>query len=269
MSKNIFNDENYHKEINYEDINNYIYTFNKIVNHFLISSSETIKIKQDEYLKFILQKGINTLLNVFRFLILYTKNLDLISLHCEKSYLYYIEFIGQIGHENKSYLQLSSKDAILFVYKKSIFDINNEYKKCFDTNQEERLKLKVIDLNNKCINYFRNFLFKKINICENQEKSLQKIKSLTEQFIKRLLMLNTSNIIKTIKNLEFLIEFLKVIELKQIELNKYTSIVECVCKKIKKQYYNATSINIKTNGIEFDKKIIKNSPLKFVNWLFE
>lgn len=269
MSTNIFNDENYQKEINYEDINNYIYSFNKIVNNFLISSSETIKIKENEYLKFILQKGINTLLNVFRILILYTKNLDLISLHCEKSYLYYIEFIGQIGHENKSYLQLSSKDAILFVYKKSIFDINNEFKKCFDTNQEERLKLKVIDLNNKCINYFRNFLFKKINICENQEKSLQKIKSLTEQFIKKVLVLNTSNIIRTTKNLEFLIEILKVIEIKKIELNKYTSVIEIICKKLKKKSYNSKSIKNKINSVEFYKKIIKNSSLIFVNWLLE
>jgi len=269
MSQNIFNDENYQKEINYEDINNYIYTFNKLVNNFLISSIETITIKQDEYLKFILQKGINTLLNVFRFLILYTKNLDLIYLHCEKSYLYYIEFIGQIGHENKSYLQLSSKDAILFVYKKSIFDINNEYKKSFHISQNEKYKLTIIDLNNRCINYFRSFLFKKINICENQEKSLQKIKGLTEQFVKTLLMLNTSNITKTIMNLEFLIEFLKVIEVKKIELSKYTSLVEAICKKIKTHSSTLASINNKINLNEFDKKIIKNSPLKFVNWLFE
>lgn len=269
MANNIFNDENYHKEINYEDINNYIYTFNKIVNNFLISSSETINIKQDEYLKFILQKGINTLLTVFRFLILYTKNLDLISVHCEKSYLYYIEFIGQIGHENKSYLQLSSKDAILFVYKKSIFDINNEYKKCFDTNKTENIKLKVIDLNNKCICYFRNFLFKKINISEDKEKSLEKIKQITEQFIKRILMLNTANVTRTIKNIEFLIEILKIIELKEIELNTYASIVECISKKIKKKSYNLSSIKSKIISIEFDKKLLKNSPLKFVNWLLE
>ena len=62
---------------------------------------------------------------------MYTKNLDLTVYHCKKAYLFYVEFIGQIGDDNNSYLQLNSKDATLFVYKKTIFEINNEYRKQF------------------------------------------------------------------------------------------------------------------------------------------
>ena len=67
--------------------------------------------------------------NVMNVLFLYTRNTELIYKHLNKSFLYYIEFIEQIGEEGNSFLQLSSKDAMLFVYKKTIFDINIEYKK--------------------------------------------------------------------------------------------------------------------------------------------
>ena len=46
------------------------------------------------------------------------KNLSLTLYHCKKSFLYYVEFISQIGDEGNSYLQLNTKDAILFIYKK-------------------------------------------------------------------------------------------------------------------------------------------------------
>jgi uncharacterized protein YutE (UPF0331/DUF86 family) len=49
--------------------------------------------------------------------------------HSQKAYYFYIEFIEQISDENITFLQLSSRDAILFVYKKTIFEINQDYKK--------------------------------------------------------------------------------------------------------------------------------------------
>ena len=46
----------------------------------------------------------------------------------KQAIFYYVEFIGQIGEDSQGFLQLNSKDAILFVYKKTIFDINNDKK---------------------------------------------------------------------------------------------------------------------------------------------
>lgn len=45
----------------------------------------------------------------------------------KKAYYFYIEFIEQISDNNVTFLQLSSRDAILFVYKRTIFELNNEY----------------------------------------------------------------------------------------------------------------------------------------------
>ena len=42
------------------------------------------------------------------------------------------EFIEQIIDIQHSFLQLSSRDASVFVYKKTIYEINNEYRKSID-----------------------------------------------------------------------------------------------------------------------------------------
>ena len=49
--------------------------------------------------------------------------------NCQKGYIYFIEFIGQISEDNHSFLQLNSKDASLFVYKKINFRNKQRYYK--------------------------------------------------------------------------------------------------------------------------------------------
>jgi hypothetical protein len=91
--------------------------------------SEKTTMKNKLYYKFIFERGIETLLHVFSIIFYYTKNLELTFYHTQKAYYFYIEFIEQISDDNVTFLQLSSRDAVMFVYKKTIFDINNEYKK--------------------------------------------------------------------------------------------------------------------------------------------
>jgi hypothetical protein len=86
---------------------------------------------------------------------MYTCNLQLTYHHCQKSYSYYIEFIGQIGDDAVTYLQLNSKDAALFVYKKTIFDILEEVKKKYtevDVNEKKNKNVSIMmDIYNKVI----------------------------------------------------------------------------------------------------------------------
>ena len=70
----------------------------------------------------------------------YTNNLSFTHYHCEKGIYYFTEFISQIENEN-SFLKLSSIDAIIFVYKKTIYNIN---KTLIDITKKEY----VIDINN-------------------------------------------------------------------------------------------------------------------------
>ena len=92
----------------------------------------------------------------------YTKNIDLTIYHCKKGYLYYSEFISQIGEDSHSYLKLNSKDATLFVYKKTIYDINNNYKKTYIINENEK---KIFSLINNVVDIYEKLFIslKKIN----------------------------------------------------------------------------------------------------------
>jgi hypothetical protein len=158
-SKSILNIENYKKSINdseNEIFNQYLKVMNKY-NETVISS---IHINKHDYFKYIYLKGIESLTHIFNMLLMYTKNLSLTYHHCEKSLFYYIEFIGQIGDDNHSFLQLSSKDAILFVYKKTIFDINDSYKKnLVNSNSDTKIINNTTLLTNaykKCMNIYIN-----------------------------------------------------------------------------------------------------------------
>ena len=113
--------------------------FTNILFDYLRAFKSNISEKKKTYSLKVIQKGISMLKNVTNVLFLYTRNTDLIHKHLNKSFLYYIEFIEQIGEEGNTFLQLSSKDAVLFVYKKTLFEINTEYKKKMEYTKQESL----------------------------------------------------------------------------------------------------------------------------------
>ena len=99
---------------------------------------ENIQIKNKSYSKFIIIRGLDTITNVFTTILYYTKNLDLTFFHCQKSYYFYVEFISQISEAEKLFLQLSSRDASTYVYKKTLFDLNNSVLKTPCSGRFER-----------------------------------------------------------------------------------------------------------------------------------
>jgi hypothetical protein len=78
----------------------------------------------------------------------HSKNIDMAYYHGQKAYFFFVEFITQITSDSNSFLHLSSKDAILFVYKKTIFDINFSYCKNSNTQvDKDREKFDYLELN--------------------------------------------------------------------------------------------------------------------------
>tara|TARA_Y100000816_G_scaffold292192_1_gene286315 strand:+ start:15692 stop:16474 length:783 start_codon:yes stop_codon:yes gene_type:complete len=137
MIDSITNIENYNSLIkeNYLDMNSKLKElFYEYIHHF----HEHFQNNYTEYNKFVFIKGFQTITNVFYMLLLYLKNLEVAFLNSKQSIFYYVEFIGQIGEDGQGFLQLNSKDAILFVYKKTIFDINNDKKKNHSVNDNEK-----------------------------------------------------------------------------------------------------------------------------------
>jgi hypothetical protein len=98
---------------------------------YLVQCVDSIHVRNVEYYRYVVSQGLRTLSHVFKTLYLYTNNLPLTSFHCQKAIYYYIEFIGQIGDDNHGFLQLTSNDAMLFVYKKTLFEIDSAFRRDF------------------------------------------------------------------------------------------------------------------------------------------
>ena len=124
----LYNVDNYNKTIN-KPIQEILTKFADIMIEYMVLIIEKISMKKKKHFLFIFERGIETIIHVFSMLFFYTKNIDLTFYHTQKAYYFYIEFIQQISDDNITFLQLSSRDAVMFVYKKTIYDINNEHKK--------------------------------------------------------------------------------------------------------------------------------------------
>ena len=114
------------------------------------------------YFRYIFKRGVETITNVFVGMLEYTMNADLSLYHSQKAFYFYVEFIEQITDSQNSFLQLTSRDAVMFVYKRTIFEINKEMVKNKGLNQcQVVLSLNVFcDILKTCIyNFISNTSF--------------------------------------------------------------------------------------------------------------
>lgn len=132
-----FNDPTIYKKYSDSDLssgvilNNYL----KLLNTYHLLFTKNIVTKSSYYKEFIYTQGMKCLNHIYILLLHYTNNISFTYYHCEKGIYYFTEFISQIENEN-SFLKLSSIDAIIFVYKKTIYNIN---KKMIDISKKESI----------------------------------------------------------------------------------------------------------------------------------
>ena len=130
----------------------------EILMEYYKSIYSSIHLKNPTYSKYIIIRGLDTLTNVFLSVLSYTKNVELTCFHCQKAFYFYVEFIEQISDDEKTFLQLTSRDATTYVYKKTIFEINQELKKPNDGEHNEKYK-KI----GHFVSIFQTYLLKIIN----------------------------------------------------------------------------------------------------------
>jgi hypothetical protein len=142
-SKNELNKENVNKEnelilnnsSNYNEtiINSFsdisMGFLNVIFEYVYTIITEMTNIKNKKIFQFIFKRGLETIIHIFSLLFYYTKNIELTMKYSKNALYEYIEFIDQISDDKVTFLNLTSRDAVLFVYKKSISEINNDYRK--------------------------------------------------------------------------------------------------------------------------------------------
>lgn len=226
----ISNNDNYKQHINY-NLENIVEKYLSILTEYFKHLEDNNFNIYNRYYKYIIINGINCINNIFKILLLYTNNIELVLYHTQKSFIYYIEFITQIGDENNNFLQLNSKDATLFVYKKTIFEINNDIRKDFSIKKDNR---EILDNINNYILLSKKIIDDFININdENIYKNLQdKILPILKKLIE-VLFINNTDIA-----LQYKIDIIEVI------LNKHSNNSEnfiinlqSIIKKIKKKNF--------------------------------
>ena len=238
----------------------------KLIFHYLEYLCDHTILQNNNYFLFILKRGISSLFHIFNMLLLYTKNIDLTISHCNKALYYYIEFIGQIGDENHSYLQLNSKDATLFIYKKTIFELNNEYRKtCILENKDKEFLDILTKLNNIC-----NELV--LVILQKKGFNIQKKENITNYILKKV-----GKIMDKFKNIQYnelkckaslLLFFINILQHGEVDIDKFLMIYETFIRKIKKKNISKMHIKNKIYHPNHQAFLSTMTPLKYINWVF-
>ncbi len=229
-SYSITNNDNYKQNINY-NVENIVEKYLSILTEYFKHLEESNFNIYNQYYKYIIINGVNCINNIFKILLLYTNNIELVLYHTQKSFIYYIEFITQIGDENNNFLQLNSKDATLFVYKKTIFEINNDIRKDFSIKKDNR---EILDNINNYILLSKKIIDDFINI--NDENIYKNIQNKILPILKKLIE------VLFINNID--IDLQRKIEIVEIILNKHNNNSEnfivnlqSIIKKIKRKNF--------------------------------
>jgi hypothetical protein len=185
-------EDNYNKVSEYklEDI---MYKFILLTKNYIIHSYENSIHKHNS----IYISGLDMITNIYRLLFLYTKNLELTIYHTNSAIYYYIEYMSQItDSDDNIFFNLTMKDAVMYVYNKTVFDINKKYSKITNNSDETTIFLEKLNI--------ITYIIKKIDF----SKMSIPIDKYIEPFIK--------NIIKIVK---YDINILNIIEKDLVTLN--------------------------------------------------
>jgi len=178
-----------------------------------------------------------------------------------------VEFIGQIGDDNHTFLQLSSKDASLFVFKKTIFTINNEYRKEFASMVDVDVVTNnigyLISIYNKMIGYvITDHEF----ASEDRKPMMNDINNQLTKTRHHLLNLSLCGSIEMNQTkLQQILRFIDNIQKKNTSCIQY---VDIFARKLRKQNISDLSLQNKLLHSEQSMKLESMTELKYVNWLF-
>jgi hypothetical protein len=261
----LYNTSNYKAVID-NSVSEILTKFVEVIIEYMRFISEKIIMKNKQYYRFIFERGIETLIHVFSVIFYFTKNLELTFYHTQKAYYFYIEFIEQISDDNVTFLQLSSRDAILFVYKKTIFDLNNEYKKNIqEPTSEEKTILATVDTYTHIYKSIVLFIinhtdFKYENKNEYINTSCNAIEFISETLNKNKIKSN---------HIECVYLFITLLDDKKLDMLDFFRLLDEFIKKvISKKKFDEKVIKNKIYDSELGNFIINNELNKIVEWIF-
>ena len=240
----INNTDNYNMSCNI-DLRNIINKYMEYINNFFLLIKDNVYFKQYSYSKYLIINGIQTASHILNMLIIYTKNIDLTFHHIERSFIYYVEFINQIMINNGS-LNLNSKDASIFIYKKILYDIDDLQKK--NNNVDIELDTRLGNLL-ELIGLYNNILYSYIDKFSNVNNinlttyvyDIDYISSINKNFSKL-------NYNRLIENNKFFVDIINILK-EKIQTDKLFKIIQylSINNNINLQNMKLININILTS----------------------
>lgn len=250
--------DNYLVKLNSTSADTYLKYMTAVMEY--VDQAETaLSISKVDYFRYVVMKGLETLTHVFRMLVMYTRNSDLAFFNSKKALYYYIEFIGQIGDDNHEFLSLTSNDAAMFVYKKTIFAVNVGSRKEYKETDEEKSQIdNILLLTELTLFAFKSQLWME-DVTKNDDLSTvtEKVKGFAGKMIELSSNRSSMNYNSKLKQLQAFVD--------QMATAPFTGmdVYEAMCRKIDKNDMSEESIK---NAV--DKVIDKKESLtvrKFAN----
>lgn len=236
----IYNMECYNTEID-ADTNEIVIKLHELLIEFIGFITENIKLKNLKIYRFIIIRGLNTVTNVFNHLLLYTKNLNLTCLYSQKAYYYYIEFISQITDDDNIFLQLTSRDTMVYVYKKTIYCIPKDIQMNISNSIHSEKTNEILNIYNLYVHLYENILIKIIHDGELNSEIITKLENLfifTELSNYNMITIQymndvVNNLCNKIKEVDYFIDICWFV-IKYIQEIQYMNTHEELNNKIKK-----------------------------------
>jgi len=248
MATYIQNEDNYFSTLENTEQECFLY-YIKLTNDYLKEFDKKITYQNTAKYAFIIEKGLETIRHVFMQFLVYSNNLEFTIDTTEKAYQYYIEFIGQIGEENNAIFNLSSQDAILFAYKKTIYDIPSRIRKEFiSANSLINMVKAYTEIYDNLLSYH----ISQFNKIDNIDIFLP----VTDSLIQLPLLF---------EYLDSILSFNKFIQTKNIQNIKYLQTINIFIKQISKKPINIENLEKKYLTLQLDN-IFEASPNKIVKW---
>ena len=248
-----------------ENFNDIILNYQAIIHNYTNFFYNNVKIfKNNNYYEKIYTHGLNIIQNIFNISASHFYNISDVNNNCEKGYIYFIEFINQLGinNYNDNNIELTLKDAILFSYKKTIFylDKNNEHNENNENN---------INNNEKEIFYILNsyiFLVNNINLIINRNiynffDNNNLDNNNNNNNIHNELLINNNNINKIIKKINNILKFNSTLN-KLIYINNGINNLISIINDYNTDFINNNNNN---NNTLIDYNINKNINKNIIN----
>ena len=200
-----------------------IYNYTKFFNANIYNCNSNIN-----YYEKIYTHGLNIIQNIFNITSIYLYNISDINNICEKGYIYFIEFINQLSitNYNDNNIDLSLKDAILFSYKKTIFNLDkhNHNISIIEKKILDNLNSYIFLINNINIIINRNLYVINNNLINmNNDNIINNIDNVcNDNNIENLLLQNNNIINKIIKKINNILKFNSTLD----RLNEINNIIQ-------------------------------------------